>query len=159
MAKVKANKVAVYVFRQTAQGAEFLQLHRAANAADYSQTWQVIYGGIEKGESAVDAALRELREETGLIPLDFFQVQYVESFYSRGKDRMVLMPVFAARVGKSVRPILNAEHDAFRWIPLAAVNDSFVWRSQREAIAIIQADILAGSPAADLLRIDARPGA
>ena len=154
MAKVKANKVAVYVFRQTAQGAEFLQLHRAVRAGDYAQTWQVVYGGIEKGESAADAALRELREETGLVPLEFFQVQYVETFYSHSKDRVVLMPVFAVRVHKNARPVLNVEHDDFRWIPLAAVSGSFIWRSQREAIAIIQADILSDSPAADLLRID-----
>ena len=157
MAKVKANKVAVYVFRQTAGGAEFLQLRRAAKTADYARTWQVVYGGIVKGEAAAEAALRELREETGLEPLEFFQVQYVETFYSRRKDRVVLMPVFAVRVDKTARPVLNAEHDDFRWIPLAAVSDSFIWRSQREAIAIIQTDILSGSPAAALLRIDPTP--
>ncbi len=159
MAKVKANKVAVYVFRKTAGGGvEYLQLHRAAKAGDYAQTWQVVYGGIEKGETAPDAALRELQEETGLVPLEFFQVQYMETFYSRSKDRVVLMPVFAVQVHKTARPILNVEHDDFRWVPIAAIADNFIWRSQREAIAIIQADILTGSPAADLLRIDLKEG-
>ncbi len=158
MAKVKANKVAVYVFRQTAGGAEILQLHRAVKAGDYAQTWQVVYGGIEKGEAAAEAAQRELREETGLVPLEFFQVQYVETFYSHSKDRVMLMPVFAVRVHKTARPVLNAEHDDFRWVPIAAIADNFIWRSQREAIAIIRADIIFGSPAANLLRIDLKEG-
>ena len=38
----------------------------AFERADYTGEWQLPQGGIEKGETARDAAWRELREETGL---------------------------------------------------------------------------------------------
>ena len=34
----------------------------------YEEAWQMPQGGIDKGEAARDAALRELREETGVTP-------------------------------------------------------------------------------------------
>jgi len=36
----------------------------------HSNTWSLPKGGIEKGESAIDAARREIKEETGLVELN-----------------------------------------------------------------------------------------
>ncbi len=155
MAKVKANRVAVYVFRKRAGGIELLQLQRAGNVESYPASWQTVYGGILKGETAVDAAQRELHEETGLTPKNFYQVEYLESFYNQQRDRVVLMPVFAAEVVGNASVQLNEEHDDFRWVALADVAAHFVWRAQRQAIEIIQSDIIAGLPSAALLKIPA----
>lgn len=38
------------------------------DSAPGSEAWQMPQGGIDKGEEAVDAALRELQEETGVAP-------------------------------------------------------------------------------------------
>ncbi len=45
-------------------------------------TWQPISGRIEKGEKAWEAALREIKEETGLTPDRFYSTNQVESFYA-----------------------------------------------------------------------------
>ncbi len=154
MPKVKSNRIAVYVYRKAPAGPEFLQLHRAKGHGEYAGIWGVVYGGIKSGETAIEAALRELHEETGLKPTAFHQVEFLESFYHRGKDRISVLPVFAAAASRQFRVVLNAEHDAFRWVPLAAVAESFVWRVQREAVAIINEDIIpARSPSIDLLKI------
>ncbi len=153
MPKVKSNRVAVYVFRHLAGGTQFLQLHRAAGSGDYDGTWQTVYGGIKSGETAINAALRELQEETQLVPTNFFQVEYLESFYHRARDRVTVLPVFAAQIAPRAKVILDAEHDDYRWVDLADVGAHFVWRVQRQAIAIIEQDILGTSPAKELLTI------
>ncbi len=153
MARVKANRVAVYVYRINRAGPEFLQLHRSISSGDYALSWQTVYGGIKQNESAIDAAQRELREETGLSAVQLHQVEYLEGFYHRSRDRVTLLPVFAARVGGNAKIKLNSEHDAHRWVPLSQVAGLFVWRVQRQAIEIIVQDIIGESPARDLLRI------
>jgi dATP pyrophosphohydrolase len=153
MPKVKSNRVAVYVFRTLPIGTQFLQLHRAAGSGDYAGTWQTVYGGIKSGESAIAAALRELQEETQLTPINFFQVEYLESFYHRARDRVTVLPVFAAQVATNAEVLIDEEHDDYRWVDLADVPTHFVWRVQRQAIAIIEQDILGTSPAKDLLTI------
>lgn len=153
MPRVKANRIAVYVYRIAKSGPEFLQLHRSASSGDYAGSWQTVYGGIKKDETAIAAAQRELTEETGLVPQFMHQVEYLEGFYHQTKDRVTLLPVFAAMVAANAKVKLNAEHDAHRWVSLDKVGELFVWRVQRQAIDIIVQDILGASPGKDLLQI------
>jgi 8-oxo-dGTP pyrophosphatase MutT (NUDIX family) len=45
-------------------GSEVLIVHRSAEQGGY---WHVVAGRVEPGETATEAAERELREETGLV--------------------------------------------------------------------------------------------
>ena len=157
MPKIKSNRIAVHVYRKTPVGPEFLQLLRAEGHGEYAGIWGIVYGGIKSGETAVEAALRELHEETGLKPTAFHQVEFLEMFYHRGRDRVNVLPVFAAAVPRQAKVRLNDEHTDFRWVPLSDVEKSFLWRVQRQAVDIIHHDIISGrSPAVDLLRISPR---
>ena len=153
MAQVRADGIAVYVYRHTGDTLDFLQLHRSTTTGEYQQSWQICYGGIHAGETAVQAALRELREETGLVPREMAQVEYVETFYFRPHDYVLLMPVFAVRVDAADAITLNDEHDAYRWVASGDVATHFMWRTQREALRIIEEEIRTPGLAAHLLRI------
>src|SRR5262245_12816178 len=133
MADVRADGVAIYVYRRTPL-LEFLQIRRSAKTGEYQGSWQTVYGGIHARESAVVAALRELKEETGLTPIAMWQVEYLESFYFKPHDYVLLMPVFAVEVSKSAVITLNEEHDDLRWVAEARIDSSFMWRTQREAL-------------------------
>ncbi len=156
MPKVKSTRVAVYIYRITGHGPQFLQLRRAVDSGEYAGTWQTVYGGIKSHETAVGAALRELKEETGLKPKSFYQVEYLESFYHAARDRVAILPVFAAQVSPTAKVVVDKEHDAVRWVDMKDVATHFVWRAQREAIAIIKQDILGYSPSRDILTIDVK---
>jgi 8-oxo-dGTP pyrophosphatase MutT (NUDIX family) len=136
VAVVRADGIAVYVYRRTPL-LEFLQVRRSAVAGEYEGSWQTVYGGIHPGETATQAALRELQEETSLTPLRLWQVEYLESFYFRPKDYVAIMPVFAVEVARDAVVTLNDEHDAVRWIQEAVLDNFFMWRTQREALHIL----------------------
>jgi dihydroneopterin triphosphate diphosphatase len=134
--EIRADAVAVYVYRRTPL-VEFLQIRRSAESGEYQGSWQTVYGGVHAGETAVQAAVRELKEETGLAPAAMWQVEYLESFYFMDKDYVVVMPVFAVEVGREAEVRLNEEHDGARWVAEARIDSAFMWRTQREALHIL----------------------
>ncbi len=151
MAVVVADIVDCYVFRRGAGEAEFLQLLRAA-AAYLGGTWHAVHGHIDPGETALRAALRELREETALSPLRCWQLEHVNTFYQANRDAVVMCPCFAVEVAAGALPVLSAEHTEYRWVLQRQAAAHFLWPGQQAAIREILCVILAGAPAELLLR-------
>ena len=59
---VKVRVVDTYVFRKIQNGYKFLMLKRAETKI-YEHLWQGVAGKIEAGETAWQAAVRELKED------------------------------------------------------------------------------------------------
>lgn len=149
--------VTVFVVRSRAHGDgtvhEFLQLRRVLS--DYmGGTYQTIRGGMDAGESAIAAALRELREESGLTPIEFYRLGSVESFYIPADDVIWHCPAFCAVVEPSAKPVLNDEHDGFRWVVAEQAEAAFMWSSEWRLIDEIRRVILDDGPAKPFLRLD-----
>lgn len=83
----------------------------------------------------VQAARRELTEETGAVPERFYNLSRAESFYLHHHDRVAVVPAFAARIHPDVVPALSAEHDAWRWLPIADSTTVFAWPREHRALA------------------------
>ena len=93
-------------------------------------TWLPIGGELEAGETPLEAAVRELREETGLVgrfeilagaadgePPGF--LGYEE--HQAGSKGLHLNFVFVADVPADAAVVPNAEFGEFRWIDAAAL--------------------------------------
>lgn len=141
MPEIVSPLVSVYCFRLGEQGPEYLALHRREGLDRLGKTWQAVHGGIAPGETAVQAAWREVREETGLSPIGFWELDYVEAHYSPYQDLVRLIPCFAAQFPEGLRIELGPEHDEYRWTSLEEVLEMMLWRSQREAFRITHEEI------------------
>lgn len=109
--------------------------------------WQSVTGSVNAGEETIDAARRELEEETGFVD----EGELVDTGVSR---TFVIDPRWRDRYAPGVtenvehewryrmsgeRPIrINpVEHSAFRWVPIGEATD-LVWSwTNREALARI----------------------
>ena len=149
------DMVVVYVLRPAAEGAghEVLQLLRREGAY-MGGTWQFCGGRIEPGESAAQAALRELREETGLVPREFSFLSHVESFYLPQADAICRRVGFCVPVGREDAITLNAEHTDHRWIARRQIRRLVTWPGERAALAEIFREHLRPGLASPHRRLD-----
>ena len=154
MSAIAVRYVDVYPIRRVGEGWELLTLRRAAGTR-CTGAWEVVHGHLEPGERAAPAALRELREETGLDPERFYNLSRVETFYRHTTDEVALIPVFVAIVPGGRDPALGPEHDRHQWRALADAAPVLAWpRSARalEDIERIFRGVDAG-PLEDVLRV------
>ncbi|HVB50113.1 MAG TPA: NUDIX domain-containing protein [Burkholderiales bacterium] len=101
------------IFRRTDRGVRYLVLRAYRN-------WDFPKGSVEPGESQLEAAKRELAEETGLVALDFpFGEVHQETVpYAGGKvARYYLAETSVERIELPVAPELgHPEHHEWRWV-------------------------------------------
>ena len=135
MAKVKIRVIDAYVFRKTKAGIKYLILKRAKTKM-YEHLWQGVAGKIEKGEQAWEAAIRELKEETNLVPKMLFVADHISKFYEVNGDRVNLVPVFGIEVN-SKDVILSEEHIEYKWVNFNEARDILAWNGQKEGLEVV----------------------
>jgi len=141
MPEIVSNLVQVHPFRLRDGIVEHLLLHRAPGEVIHPGIWQVITGGIDPGECSLDAARRELLEETGLAASRWLPLPGVASFYFAPADQVVLSPVFACELDGTAAPVLSAEHADFCWLPSAGAIGRLVFPSHRDGVRQVEEEI------------------
>jgi 8-oxo-dGTP pyrophosphatase MutT (NUDIX family) len=125
----------VFVFVRC-QG-EFLILRRSERQGGY---WHCVAGAVEEGETYAEAAVRELREETGLDaelvdlrrPYDYALEEW-EPRYERGADS-IHVECFLAEAPAGWEPSLDWEHDEYRWCGVDEAATLLFWPEPREVL-------------------------
>ena len=131
-----SNLIEAHIFRESEKGIEFLLLKRS-EGQPYPGLWQMVTGKIKSEEKAYQTALREIKEETGLIPIQLWVAPTVNSFYEPKDEYICLLPVFAARV-ESSEVKLSSEHTEYQWVNKATAQKLLAWEGQRKAVQIIE---------------------
>ena len=144
---IACRTVEVCVFRFVKNRPEYLLLRRSPDEKIYPNLWQLVSGGINDGETAHAAALRELDEETRLTPRTFWVVPHVSTFYDAEYDAVNLSPLFAAQVDDDQAPKLSAEHSQHEWLPFSEAYRRLVWPGQRLGLAVVEEYLLGGEEA------------
>ena len=135
MASVTVRVVDCYVYRQTDDGLKFLLMKRNLNKI-YEHLWQGVAGKIEAGETAWQAAVRELKEETGLTPIRMFIADHVSTFYEENGDLINLVPVFGIET-ETKRITLSSEHSEYKWMDFEDAERTLAWNGQKKGIRTV----------------------
>jgi len=167
MRVIASDKVEVHLIRpktrrssaKARRGSEFLLMRRSSLRLTLPGVWQPVTGGIERGETAWQAASREVREETGLTPTRWWALEHLSLYYEPAADAFTLLPVFVAELPSGAEPRLSDEHDAWGFVSPATARRRVLWEAQRLAIDAVTREVLAGpvsSRARDITHLVAR---
>ena len=131
-------QVCIFLYRERENRREYLLLHRVAGRGSF---WQGITGAPEEGETLLQAAMREVIEETGLSPANICPIHYTYRFPVAEEWRETYVPntneivehVFVAEVEGS-DPTLSGEHDAWQWRTPDEAAAMLKWQNNIDAL-------------------------
>jgi len=106
-----------FIYRKRASSIELLLLKRKG-----SDAYDLPKGHIEKGENAVQAAVREIKEETGLDAtfLPYFQTS-THYIFTKKKVRISKTVKFFISRAQSNKVIISNEHKGYAWCDIDKV--------------------------------------
>jgi len=119
---------------------------------DYGRHWDFAKGHVDKGETDLEAAVRELREETGIrefTPVPDFQ-QEIVYFFRSGRHGLIRKTVvfFLAEVTKT-DVILSEEHVGYDFLPFEQAVKRATFAAAKELLRAAHARLIQEStPAA-----------
>jgi dATP pyrophosphohydrolase len=145
MIPVVSTFVAVAVVRSGSAGPEVLLLQRSEQAG-FGGCWGLVTGSLEAGEDALQAAVRELAEETGLEAERIYGGNICLEFYAHGRGRIEIAPVLVAYVSAGAKVVLDHESTAYGWYsyPEALARVSFP--GQRRILRFLHEDFCWADP-------------
>jgi dATP pyrophosphohydrolase len=134
--KIVSELIEAHIFRESNIEIEFLLLKRSPGTI-YPGVWQMVTGKMIKNEAAYKSALREIKEETGLVPEKFWVAPNVNSFYDHIHDTISYLPVFACRVSLNSKVVISKEHCEYQWVSPEKAKKLLAWPGQKKSIDII----------------------
>jgi dihydroneopterin triphosphate diphosphatase len=133
----------VYPYKLVRTRIKFLLCLRNTSKV-YGGQWRMIGGKIKENETAKDAALRELKEETQLTPKLFWSVPTLNQYFDFKRNVLMHIPVFAAQINEFDKPVLNEEHTEFKWVELDDIEQFNLWPEQLRIIHLIHNQVKKG---------------
>jgi 8-oxo-dGTP diphosphatase len=101
------------------RGNEVLLIKRGADRAVFPNQYNGLGGHVEKGESVLEAARREVEEESGLTPGDLWLCAVV-AIDTGDSDTGIVMWVFRGEADGEPRPSTEGE---IAWMPVSRIGE------------------------------------
>ncbi len=145
------QQIHVYLYRSAAGGYEFAVFQRSENPL----WWQGICGGVEEGETVLEGARREIREEAGIRePFPLYRLDSVSSLPSNlfspetqavwGRDVVAIPMIFFAMPFEG-EVTLSEEHTGFKWCAYGEAEKLVYFHDQKVALWELNERLLRGN--------------
>ena len=127
------------LFRKINRGIEYLLLKTTPEREDF---WQPVTGGLEEGETKVEALKREVWEETGIkstarIIEDVHYFEYSDAHFINIKGfNFIKEYVFGVEVDPNERIVIDGkEHSQFSWCSFQEALQLLKWDENKKALS------------------------
>lgn len=111
---------------------KLLLLQRSSKKSEAGK-WGVPAGKVENGETAQDAAIRELFEETG-VRIEHSQIRFLGTIFIRKPTLEYVYHMFQVQIGNRPNIILNDENDDYIWASSEEVCELPLMAGAQEAL-------------------------
>ncbi len=142
---LQPTAIAVIVAYPASDGIRVLALERRGGA--FAGCWNLVTGMIEEGETAIEAALRELLEETQIVPDALYTAERVDYFYDPIADAVQVAPIFVAVLDAKPAVVLDGSHERFAWLTPEKAATTLSFAIHRDVALTLGPTVFAGEPA------------
>lgn len=108
--------------------------------------WCHVAGKVEPNETASQAILREILEETGTHVQQLFSVDFIEQFYEPSLNVIEMIPVFVGYCEPNQSIELNHEHTEYQWCSIQKAKKLAVFSNQRKLYDFIWENFVLQKP-------------
>lgn len=137
------KKVMVFAITPNSGKYLWLALRNNPHPEHGGDRWFVVTGSVEKGESQLDAARRELLEETGLHGIAIIKLkQILHSYISERNPGVTYIEQGYLAITDSSLVRLNIEHIDYKWLELDDFAKIIWWEADKSELKIILKEAL-----------------
>ena len=94
--------------------------------------WCHVAGKLEAGETASQAILREIHEETAIQVQQLFSADYLEQFFEPSLNVIEMIPAFVGFCDINQSVYLNQEHTEYQWCNLPEAKALALFANQKK---------------------------
>lgn len=108
-------------------------LVRKSDRRNRSRRWRLLKGGVNRGETKIDALRREIFEETGLKDIEILRETYNYEF-AFGDTRHKVTSYLVKADSQNPIKLQRSELAAYLWIDKDEAGRLLHWRNEKEAV-------------------------
>lgn len=138
---VRTTAVAVITIATMAGEPKVLMLKRTKD-----HFWSYVSGSIEANETAIEAIVREIQEETTAAVEQLYAADYLVQFYDIKHNCIMLVPAFVAYLPSEQSIKINNEHTAYQWCSLTEAKSLAAFPNQRALLEHVWLNFVDNSP-------------
>ena len=115
---------------------EYLLLHYPSLDNTRQGHWDFPKGHVEKGETEIEAATREVAEETGIHELRFLPKfkERIRYFYAREGKKISKEVIFYLAESRAKKVEISFEHVGFAWLPFDKAIEQVTYKNAKEVL-------------------------